>query len=54
MSNDDFETNPTGTHRTINESNMRMKIIGDKIEECLARFQKHHEFMIGSEVLDER
>ena len=54
MSKEDFEVSPTGTHKTIDTSYLRMKAIGDKIEAALARFQKHHEFMVGSEVLDER
>lgn len=52
--NDDFEVNSTGTHRVLDESHMILQSIGEKVEACLARFQLHHEFMIGSEVLDER
>ena len=54
MSKEDFEVSPTGTHKTINETNMRMKIIGDKIEAALARFQLHHEHMMCFRKWDER
>ena len=47
MTNDDFEVAATGTHRTFDTSMVRLKVMCDKIDDMLEKFEYHHEFMAG-------